>query len=115
MTTEILTLKEACQYARNELSGKMTPKQYRDTLEILKTALKHEQNATETLRKALYANSPFDLASANDDKYRDAIDATLGEPVLCTLCGGTGIEKNKHNNFFHHCTHCKTTGLEPKG
>ena len=31
----------------------------------------------ERLRKILYAHSPFNLASKNDDKYRDAVDDAL--------------------------------------
>jgi hypothetical protein len=31
----------------------------------------------EQLRQALYAASPFDLASDNDDLYRDAIDSVI--------------------------------------
>lgn len=32
----------------------------------------------ETLKQKFYANSPFDLASDNDNLYRDAVDETLG-------------------------------------
>jgi hypothetical protein len=31
----------------------------------------------QILRQELYANSPFDLASDNDNIYRDAVDAAL--------------------------------------
>lgn len=63
----------------------------------------------EKLRRELYANSPFDLGSDNDNKYRDAIDTTLGEPVLCRDCKGTGIDDKKHI----HCKRCSCSGMEP--
>jgi hypothetical protein len=67
----------------------------------------------EKLRNHFYANSPFDLGSDNDNKYRDAIDETLGEPNLCTVCGGTGIQKNGLNSYMD-CAHCRQTGIEPE-
>ena len=41
----------------------------------------------ETLRQRLYANSPHDLASDEDNTYRNAIDKSLSkhEPVLDSL------------------------------
>jgi len=46
----------------------------------------------EELRQELYAVSPFDLCSPNDDKYRDAIDSVLDKPketpkpIFCKKC-----------------------------
>ena len=33
----------------------------------------------EKIRDNFYANSPFDLCSEHDDKYRDAVDISLEE------------------------------------
>lgn len=44
----------------------------------------------EKLRNRFYANSPFDLASVNDDKYRDAIDETFEEAFKT-------VEVGEHN------------------
>lgn len=66
----------------------------------------------EKLRQSFYTNSPFDLCSPEDDKYRDAVDETLGEPNLCTICKGKGIEKHT-KDFYTDCTHCRNTGIEP--
>jgi hypothetical protein len=72
----------------------------------------YSQEEIEKLRNALYANSPFDLGSTNDNKYRDAIDETLGEPNLCTVCHGTGIKKLA-DELYIGCAHCRQAGIEP--
>jgi hypothetical protein len=36
-----------------------------------------EYQSKEELRAALYAASPFNLTSLNDNRYRDAIDSVL--------------------------------------
>lgn len=41
----------------------------------------------ERMRNHFYANSPFDLASKNDDKYRDAVDETLDELYGAVVVG----------------------------
>ena len=43
----------------------------------LEQILKELGQDKEVIRDALYANSPWDLASIPDDLYRDAIDQVL--------------------------------------
>jgi hypothetical protein len=44
-----------------------------------KMITKHEQLVIDIvkMRKKLYADSPFNLATKEDDAYRDGVDATL--------------------------------------
>lgn len=43
----------------------------------------------EELRQALYAASPFDLASTDDNSYRDAIDSVLDKSHKLDMGGQT--------------------------
>lgn len=43
-------------------------------------------NNKDELRQAFYAKSPFDLASDDDNAYRDMIDYVL-DPTMCARCG----------------------------
>jgi hypothetical protein len=53
----------------------------KESIHPLQAYLDEQKSVTplERMRNHFYANSPFDLASKNDDKYRDAIDETLDE------------------------------------